>query len=198
MSSTRWSKHWESLLVRQVTSIRYPLSISAKYIYSPLPPVSILAGHTFSTTAITSRLLSVLILPGLNAPASPSNSNATSRTKPHLAHLSVLFQTLLLLLSHLQRLVESPHIGMSDDIIIQIVYIAVGPFFVGEVGSGVGVGGAKGKATEKKVLESALAAVGGESGLRGLRLDALGLVRAVSSCYYIQGREEDKRKKWIR
>jgi cohesin loading factor subunit SCC2 len=69
-------------------------------------------------------------------------------------------------------------VGMSDDIVIQTVYVAVSPFFVSSAPSS---GTAKGKAAEKKVSEAATAVVGGKSELRGLRLDALGLVRAVST-----------------
>lgn len=60
---------------------------------------------------------------------------------------------------------------MSDSIIIQAVYIAIGPFFVVESG---GDGDSKGK--KDTVVLSTL----GKSAMRGLRLDALSLIRSVS------------------
>lgn len=61
---------------------------------------------------------------------------------------------------------------MSDAIIIQTVYIAIGPFFVVE--SGID-SDAKGK--KQNVVLSTL----GNSAMRGLRLDALSLIRNVNS-----------------
>lgn len=63
---------------------------------------------------------------------------------------------------------------MSDSIIIQAVYIAIGPFFIVEVGAD---GDSKGK--KDNVIMSAL----GKSAMRGLRLDALSLIRNVWSLY---------------
>lgn len=60
---------------------------------------------------------------------------------------------------------------MSDAIIIQTVYIAIGPFFVVESGTD---GDAKGK--KQNIVLSTL----GNSAMRGLRLDALSLIRNVS------------------
>lgn len=60
---------------------------------------------------------------------------------------------------------------MSDSIIIQTVYIGIGPFFVVE--SGI-EGDTKGK--KQNVVLSTL----GNSSMRGLRLDALSLIRNVS------------------
>lgn len=60
---------------------------------------------------------------------------------------------------------------MSDAIIIQTVYIAIGPFFIVESGAD---GDTKGK--KQNVVLSTL----GSSAMRGLRLDALSLIRNVS------------------
>lgn len=60
---------------------------------------------------------------------------------------------------------------MSDAIIIQTVYIAIGPFFVVE--SGI-EGDVKGK------KQNAVLSTLGNSAMRGLRLDALSLIRNVS------------------
>ena len=61
---------------------------------------------------------------------------------------------------------------MSESIIIQAVYIAIGPFFVVE-----GEGEGKGK---KATAPSNIVAALGGSAMRGLRLDALSLIRSVS------------------
>lgn len=63
---------------------------------------------------------------------------------------------------------------MSDSIIIQGVYIAIGPFFVVEAGAD---GEGKGKKDNASVIHSTL----GSSAMRGLRLDALSLIRSVRS-----------------
>ena len=60
---------------------------------------------------------------------------------------------------------------MSDAIIIQAVYIAIGPFFVVESAEG----DTKGK--RENVVLSTL----GNSAMRGLRLDALSIIRSVSN-----------------
>lgn len=60
--------------------------------------------------------------------------------------------------------------AMSESIIIQAVYIAIGPFFVTEGSESEG----KGK-KDLAVLHTL-----GNSAMRGLRLDALALMRSVS------------------
>lgn len=65
---------------------------------------------------------------------------------------------------------------MSDSIIIQAVYIAIGPFFVVDVG---GENDVKGK--KENVIIKTL----GKSAMRGLRLDALALIRTVSTGFTI-------------
>lgn len=66
-------------------------------------------------------------------------------------------------------------VAMSDAIIIQAVYIAIGPFFVVEFGAEAG------KGSKDKSSNLVLSALGGNSGLRGLRLAALALIRSVSA-----------------
>lgn len=65
---------------------------------------------------------------------------------------------------------------MSDTIIIQAVYIAIGPFFVVEGAGGDGEAKGKGKPERESVVLRTL----GKSAMRGLRLDALALIRSVS------------------
>lgn len=68
---------------------------------------------------------------------------------------------------------------MSDAIIIQAVYIAIGPFFVVENAGGDGDGASGGR---KKGGDggNVILKTFGKSAMRGLRLDALALIRSVS------------------
>jgi len=59
---------------------------------------------------------------------------------------------------------------MSDSIIIQAVYIAIGPFFIVE----------SGESMSKNKKEGIAMSTLGQSAMRGLRLDALSLIRSVS------------------
>lgn len=75
---------------------------------------------------------------------------------------------------------------MSEDIIILSVFVAIGPFFIGDPQLK-----GKDKAVKGKSGEAALGAIGGKTGVTGLRLDALGLMRVVSptqSSIYLQQR----------
>lgn len=60
--------------------------------------------------------------------------------------------------------------AMSETIIIQAVYIAIGPFFITETNEN------EGKGKKENVILNTL----GNSAMRGLRLDALSLIRSVS------------------
>ena len=78
---------------------------------------------------------------------------------------------------------------MSDTIIIQAVYIAIGPFFVIESGQAGGYGdgdGDKGRKKDKGSKENVVIRMFGKSAMRGLRLDALSLIRTVSSILVAQ------------
>lgn len=87
--------------------------------------------------------------------------------------LAELFQALEAAIPRINDLVNADRLAMSEGIIIQVVYIAIGPFFVIEHG---GENEGKGK------KESAVLNTLGSSAMRGLRLDALALIRSVSSC----------------
>ncbi|KIK80090.1 hypothetical protein PAXRUDRAFT_833727 [Paxillus rubicundulus Ve08.2h10] len=83
--------------------------------------------------------------------------------------LTELFQALSAALPRINALFSADDIMMSDAIIIQAVYIAIGPFFVVESAEG----DTKGK--RENVVLSTL----GGSAMRGLRLDALSIIRSV-------------------
>lgn len=78
-------------------------------------------------------------------------------------------------------LVNAEAVSMSDSIIIQAVYIAIGPFFVADAGV---EGDGKGKDKKENVVIKTL----GKSAMRGLRLDALSLIRSVSCVFFFQWR----------
>lgn len=89
-----------------------------------------------------------------------------------------IFQALSAVLPRINNLICADTVAMSDSIVIQAVYIAIGPFFVVESGS-EGEGRAK-KDPSATIIASTL----GNIGMRGLRLEALSLVRNVSGCLY--------------
>lgn len=93
----------------------------------------------------------------------------------HRKQLNELFQSLTSVLPRINNLVSAESLAMSDSIIVSAVYIAIGPFFVVE--SVEGEGGAKGSKKEK---ENVILKTFGKSAMRGLRLDALALIRSVS------------------
>jgi len=108
--------------------------------------------------------------------------------KIHRAQIAEVFQVLTSVLPRINNLFCADTVAMSDSIIIQGVFIAIGPFFVTEVGTFDG----KGK-KESFVLNTL-----GQTAMRGLRLEALSLIRSVSrlvpclsgcfevSCRYLQ------------
>ncbi|EDR13190.1 uncharacterized protein LACBIDRAFT_292430 [Laccaria bicolor S238N-H82] len=96
--------------------------------------------------------------------------NSSSMAQTYRRQLSETFQALSAVLPRINALVGSESVAMSDSIIIQAVYIAIGPFFVIDTG---GDGDAKGK--KDNVVIKTL----GKSAMRGLRLDALSLIRSI-------------------
>ena len=110
-----------------------------------------------STGEPRSRLLRYVVQP----------SSRGSNCRQQLAEL---FQALEAALPRINDLVNADRLAMSEGIIIQVVYIAIGPFFVIEHGS-------ENEGKGKK--ESAVLNTLGGSAMRGLRLDALALIRSV-------------------
>jgi len=96
--------------------------------------------------------------------------NTTSVASGHRRQLGETFQALSAVLPRINNLVNAEAVAMSDSIIIQVVYIAIGPFFVVDTG-----GDGDGKGKKDSVVIKTL----GKSAMRGLRLDALSLIRSV-------------------
>ncbi|KAH8114301.1 hypothetical protein DFH11DRAFT_1508962 [Phellopilus nigrolimitatus] len=94
-------------------------------------------------------------------------------TTGHRRLITETFQALASVLPRINNLVCADMLAMSDSIIIQVVYIAIGPFFVVENG---------GESDNKGKKDPAILVITdtlGSSGMRGLRLEALSLVRSI-------------------
>ncbi|PFH53278.1 hypothetical protein AMATHDRAFT_73479 [Amanita thiersii Skay4041] len=111
-------------------------------------------------------------------------SNSTL-SQAHRQTLYEIFQALSAVLPRINMLINAACVAMSDTIIIQAVYIAIGPFFIVESGDGGNTnmdGGAekeRGKKREKGEKENIVIRTLGKSAMRGLRLDALSLIRTI-------------------
>ncbi|CAL1713404.1 unnamed protein product [Somion occarium] len=99
--------------------------------------------------------------------------------EPLRRHLTEIFNAISSVIPRINDLISSDYTAMSESIIIQAVYIAIGPFFMVESG-----GNSKDKASA--VVLSTLSV----SAVRGLRLEALSLIRSIF------GNHEDQRS-WI-
>ncbi|EJD50599.1 hypothetical protein AURDEDRAFT_182486 [Auricularia subglabra TFB-10046 SS5] len=115
---------------------------------------------------------SLILLHVAKANASSSNSRR--------AAVGEVFQTLSSVLPRINSLIGRSGVAMSDQIIIQAVYIAIGPFFVVEFGS------EGSKASKEKSASMVLNALGGSAALRGLRLSALALIRSIFASHSAQ------------
>ncbi|KAG2144172.1 uncharacterized protein EDB93DRAFT_1154179 [Suillus bovinus] len=110
---------------------------------------------------------------GVGGSSSPQLQCIHSNTHTHSGDLrrllSELFQAVSAVLPRINVLFSGENIVMSDAIIIQTVYIAIGPFFVVESGEG------DIKSKKDNVVLNTL----GNSAMRGLRLDALSVIRSI-------------------
>lgn len=84
--------------------------------------------------------------------------------------VSEIFHAISAIIPRVNDLMSADSLSMPEAIVIQAVYVAIGPFFVVEGGNDV-----KGKDKKGNAVLSTL----GSSAMRGLRLDALGLIRSV-------------------
>ncbi|KAF7296630.1 Sister chromatid cohesion protein [Mycena chlorophos] len=95
--------------------------------------------------------------------------------------LGEIYRSITATLPRLTALVNADTVAMSDTIIIQAVFIAIGPFFV--VDSGEESGG-------KKEKDTPVIRTFGNTAMRALRLDALSLIRAIFA-------NHDDQRDWI-
>jgi cohesin loading factor subunit SCC2 len=126
-------------------------------------------GITSGTGKLSRRVEVYVEVPTLELLHTPS----AGVVRQHRAQLFELLQVVRVVLPEINRLVHNDMTAMSDGIVIQAVYIDIGPFFLVESkaekckrGGGVGAGG-KGKVEMEKVVGKTL----GMSALSGLRLD---------------------------
>ncbi|KAG8907886.1 Sister chromatid cohesion protein 2 [Tulasnella sp. 403] len=87
-----------------------------------------------------------------------------------------IFQSLSAVLPRINALISRTDLSMSESIIIQAVYIAIGPFFAVEFG-------ADSKTSSKDKGALVLVCLGGAAALGGLRLSALSLIRSIFAYY---------------
>ncbi|KAJ4497024.1 hypothetical protein C8R41DRAFT_824439 [Lentinula lateritia] len=135
--------------------------------------------------------------PYSNRPPSTSIQSTSAKAEASRHLLSEIFAALSATLPRISVLVggagtvKDNEIPMSDAVVIKAVYVGIGPFFVSsDEGSHTlkqerdrdedDRGKGKAKIRGKKVLGgSLLTATFGKSAMRGLRMDALGLIRSI-------------------
>ncbi|KAJ7070155.1 hypothetical protein C8F01DRAFT_1364201 [Mycena amicta] len=103
------------------------------------------------------------------------------RTGANRQVLGDTYRAITATLPRLTALVNAETVAMSDAIIIQAVYIAIGPFFVVDTGEEAG---------GKKEKDNPVIRTFGNTAMRALRLDALSLIRAIFA-------NHDDQRDWI-
>jgi cohesin loading factor subunit SCC2 len=107
-----------------------------------------------------------------------SSRHSASSQSHNRKQMSEIFQALSAVLPRINALANAESVAMSSDIIIKAVYIAVGPFFVIESEE-------SSSKSSKKDKETIVNRILGKSAMRGLRLDALALIRSVRLFSYL-------------
>ncbi|TFY83179.1 hypothetical protein EWM64_g834 [Hericium alpestre] len=92
------------------------------------------------------------------------------QSQNHRRQLGEIFQSLSSVLPRINDLISTDAVTMSDAVVIQAVYIAIGPFFVLDSGEEE-----RGKAKKDNLVLNTF----GQSAMRGLRLNALSLIRSI-------------------
>lgn len=112
--------------------------------------------------------------PSLKFLATRSSTASTTTESVLLRLIEEMFTAVCAALPRINNLVCADALAMPDTIIIQAVYIAIGPFFIVENSEPE-------HKSKKDTINSLVQAILGSSGLRGLRLEALSLIRTVST-----------------
>jgi cohesin loading factor subunit SCC2 len=110
------------------------------------------------------------VLPALLQHLMQRGTPVSQACQGHRSQLTELFLAVSAAFPRMQKMVDADSVAMSDAIVIQAVFIAIGPFFVVE---GEPETGGKNK-KDNAVLNTL-----GPSAIRGLRLEALSLIRSV-------------------
>ncbi|KAJ3525731.1 hypothetical protein NMY22_g10453 [Coprinellus aureogranulatus] len=108
----------------------------------------------------------------------------------HRQQMFELFQALSGVLSKINSLVNAESVAMSDSIIIQTVYIAIGPFFVVEPGTENDSSSKSGRKEKERERDSILYKTLGKTPMKILRLEALSLIRSIFA-------NHDDQRSWI-
>ena len=111
----------------------------------------------------------------------------SAETQEHRGLIAEIFQILSSVIPKINSLICAEFISLSDVIIIQAVYIAIGPFFIMEPTAP----DSKGKKTN--VVHNTL----GNSAMKGLRLDTLTLIRSVGLKYPMPEITEEHCKRFL-
>lgn len=159
-------------------------SILAAEAYLTLLTSDRLPKQLYSEDLITSCLniiknhLDRIIYPFVESSTESSNAllnhvtkDNSSLAKTHRSQITDLSILIFATLPKINKMVHTDVMTMSDGIVIQTVYIAIGPFFLAEVEP---ERGSKGK--KESLVQSTI----GATALRGLRLDSISLLRSVS------------------
>ncbi|WVR03096.1 hypothetical protein IAU60_000086 [Kwoniella sp. DSM 27419] len=130
-----------------------------------LPIIGAMAGDKVSSTYLAYIL-------ALEISATTQRSKVLPAGSPHFAHpsLSSLAQSICSALPRLAALIAKPSLALSDSLVIQTVYLAIGPMFVSEP-------------TMKKSKVKEIAGSPGSSMMKALKLEALGCLRGTFARY---------------
>ncbi|KAG9017932.1 Sister chromatid cohesion protein 2 [Tulasnella sp. 427] len=96
-------------------------------------------------------------------------------TRSCRALVGEIFQSLCAVLPRINALLSRTDLAMSDSIVIQAVYISLGPFFNIDFGMDT--------KNSKEKTSFAINALGGNAALRALRLSSLSLIRSIFAYY---------------
>ncbi|EJC97952.1 uncharacterized protein FOMMEDRAFT_114738 [Fomitiporia mediterranea MF3/22] len=164
-----------------------------------------LAKQLFSEDLISSCLSAIknaltnVIYPFVEAPSSDARDlsallmHVTGRVSggagpfnvaDHRRLIGQIFQTMSAVFPRITNLICADGLSMPESLIIPAVYIAIGPFFVVEGGTD------SDNKSKKNTVVAVITNTLGASGMRGLRLEALSLVRSIFAYH------EDQRS-WI-
>jgi cohesin loading factor subunit SCC2 len=174
----------------ELSSLTHSLAIACDSILAAEACLALLCGdrlakHLYSEDLISACLSTIknqltrVLYPFIEAaPGIPMSailyhlvqSGAGTAMKAHRQQISNIFQALSAALPRIDAMVYADSVAMSDSLVIQAVYIAIGPFFVVE-----GQPDIAGKGKKENVVVGTL----GSSAMRGLRLGALSLIRSV-------------------
>jgi len=112
---------------------------------------------------------------------------SSTEIQAHRGLIAEIFQILSSVVPRINSLICAGFISLSDVIIIQAVYIAIGPFFIMEPTA------PDGKGKKSNIVHNTL----GNSAMKGLRLDALTLIRSVGHNHHVSAFTKGPRHRFL-